>query len=292
VKKKIESALKIIEMVSREYRSPIIYSGMGKDSLPLIHLCHKHGFKWDVMFHRDPYFPSKYRYANRIIDEWGLVCRDYPARGCSVFYFNGVFEVVRHFQCGIQDMVLCAMLYKPKRFKKGEYLCALKDIYEQPKGNLFGFVWDVGLMSHRYTERKPHGAMAQNGLLWTAKHNIGTCDFIYPLFDWTDEDMYRYFVDNNIPINYDVYDVKDNTLVPKIDPKTCEIDSTYNPDRRPACFECMLPVEMTGQTVFCPKKGCTVNNVWENVEKVMMPTDFPLTVPPIMYPDMEGSKDG
>lgn len=284
MKKKIESALKLIEMVSREYRNPIIYSGMGKDSLPLVHLCHKNGFKWEIMFHREPYFPEKYRFANRIIEDWGLVCRDYPMSACTVFNFNGVFEVVRNYQVGTQNMVLCAMLYKPKRFIKGKYLCALKDIYLQPKGTC-EFIWDVGLMAHRYTERKPHGAMQQNGLLWTAKHTIGSADFVYPLWNWTDEDMYRYHVDNNIPINYDVYDVKDDTLVPKIDPKTGEIDSTYNPDRRPACFECMLP--NSGQTVVCPRKGCTVNNVHDELVKVLMPNDFPLTIPPVMYPENE-----
>jgi hypothetical protein len=284
MKEKIESAKELIEMVARQYRNPIIYSGMGKDSLPLIHLCHSMGHKWEIMFHRDPQFPEKYRFANKIIEKWGLICRDYPARACSVFNFNNTFEVVRHFQCGVTDMVLCSMMYQPDRYVEGEYLCALKDVYEQPKGNLFEYPWDVGLMAHRFTERKPHGAMQQNGLLWTVKHNIGSADFAYPMYNWTDEDMYQYHIDFGIPINTDVYDVKDNTLVPKIDPQTGKIDSTYNPDRRPACYECMKPLRETGEFVFCPKTSCFVNNVSAELINVLMPNDFPLTLPEVMYP--------
>lgn len=284
MKEKIESALEIINMVSKQYRSPIIYSGMGKDSVPLIHLCHNNGFKWEIMFHRDPYFPKKYKFANMLIDKWDLVCRDYPAKACSVFYYNNVFEVVRHFGAGFADMVLCAMLYKPDSYIDGEYLCALKDIYLQPKGDA-DYIWDVGLMAHRYTEKKPHSAMQPNGLMWTVKQNIGSADFVYPCWNWTDEDMYQYHVDNGIPINTDVYEVKDNTLVPKIDPKTGEIDSTYNPDRRPACFECMLPDKP--QSVFCPQKMCFVNNNWDNLAKTMMPVDWPPTHPETMYPELK-----
>lgn len=288
MKEKIESASEIIRMVSREYRNPIIYSGIGKDSLPMVHLCRKLGLKWEIMFHRDPYFPHKYRFANMIIDKWGLVCRDYPARICSIFYMNGIFEVVRGFGVGYHDLNLCALLYMPKKLVEGEYLCALKDIYLQPKGS-YDYLWDVGLLAHRYSERKPHRGGEQNLLRWQMKHNIGSADFAYPMWDWTDEDMYQYHVDNGIPINTDVYEVKDGTLIPKIDPKTGEIDSTYNPDRRPACFECMKPDNPP--TVFCPKKMCFTNNCYESLVKVMMPVDFLSTHPDTMYRKAELTKE-
>ena len=284
MKEKIETATEIIKMVNERYRKPIIYSGMGKDSLPMIHLCHKLGFKWDIMFHRDPYFPHKYRFANKIIDMWKLIARDYPARMCSIFYMHGIFEVVRGFQVGIHDLNLCAMLYKPERFIEGEYLCALNDIYLQQKG-FYDYCWDVGLLAHRYSEKKPHRGGVGNLLRWQFKHNIGSADFAYPMWNWTDEEMYQYHVDNGIPINFDVYEIKDDTLVPKIDPVTGNIDSTYNPDRRPACFECMKPDNPA--TVFCPQKMCFINNCYSDLVKVMMPVDFLSTHPDVMYPNKE-----
>lgn len=276
MKEKIASAIACIEMIAREYKNPIIYSGMGKDSLPLIHLCHKIDRKWDVMFHRDPHFPKKYKYANRIIENWNLVVRDYPPRICSIFFHNDTYEVVREYEIGYQNLALCAMLYTPDEYIPGEYLCALRDIYLMPKGGSgYGFKWDIGLMSHRFTEKKPHGKMIPNNLKWQLKRNIGSCDFVYPMWDWTDKDMYQYHVDNGIPINTDVYDVIDGELIPKK-------DSTYNPDRRPACYECMRPDRP--ETVICPRTACTVNNVWNDLVKVIMPTDFPATEEKVMYP--------
>jgi len=272
VKEKIEETKAILKMIAKEYHKPIIYSGLGKDSICVIHLSRSLGFNWPIMFHRDPYFPKKYRYANKIIDLWDLECHDYPAHDTSVFYRNNTFEVTRHFQVGHGDMILCALLYNPDKYIEGQYLCALKDIYLQPLGTR-EFIWDVGIQGHRKAESKPHSGHKPNRLQWVCKQFIGSIDFYQPLREWTNQDVYQYIVDNGIPINTDVYDVKDGELIPKIDPQTGKIDSTYNPDRRPACFDCMKPDNP--KAVFCRKRQCAVNNVWEDLRKTVMPTDYP-----------------
>jgi hypothetical protein len=271
MKEKIEEAKFIINMAMKNYLKPIINSGFGKDSICVVHLCKSMGINLDIMFHRDPYFPKKYRYANFIIDEWNLVCRDYPAYKCSLFFRNDTFEVTRHYQVGVGDLVLVAMLYYPEKFIEGEYLCAYKDIYLQPKGT-FNYCWDVAFDAHRAAEKKPHSGMTEAGLEWINKHNIGSVDVAYPIWNWTDQEVYKYIRDNGIPVNTSVYEVKDDALVPKIDPTTGEIDSTYNPDRRPACYECLRPDR--GRVVLCPKKKVTVNNNYDNIIKTIMPTDF------------------
>lgn len=264
MQKKIERTKEIIRMVEKNYRNPIIMSGFGKDSICVVHLCRSMGYKWPVMFHRDPFFPKKYKYANQVIELWDLVCYDYPARSCSIFWDNGVFEVARHYQIGGSNMILCAALYEPNEFVEGEYLCALKDIYLQPKGSR-DYPWDCILQGFRYTECKPHSGMTPAKLRWHCKHNIDSVDSIHPIRDWTNQETYQYVVDNNIPVNTLVYDVENGELIPKK-------DNTYNPDRRPACYRCMLP--STEYNVLCPKKNCLVNNVWPNLIKTQMPNDF------------------
>jgi len=267
MKEKIESAKEIIGMTLKNYRNPIIYSGFGKDSIVVIHLCQSMGLNLDIMFHRDPYFPKKYRFANKIIDKWDLVVRDYPARSCSVFYMNNTFEVCRHYQSGYGDLILCAMLYKPDMFIDGQYLCALKDIYLQPKiQGSYDYRWDVILQGHRTIEAKPHTAMVPAGLRWMNKQNIGSADAMFPIHDWTNQEVYQYTVENGIPINTDVYDIVNDELASKE-------DKTFNPDCRPACWECMNPDNP--MTVLCPKKMVTVNNNWEYLVKTLMPNDFP-----------------
>jgi 3'-phosphoadenosine 5'-phosphosulfate sulfotransferase (PAPS reductase)/FAD synthetase len=266
MQEKINSAIEIIKMTMKEYKNPIIYSGFGKDSIVVIHLCRTMGLNLEIMFHRDPYFPKKYRYANKMIDKWNLICRDYPARLCSVFYMHDTFEVVRHYQIGFGDMALCAMLYTPERYIEGEYLCGLKDIYLQPKIDNYDYRWDAIIQGHRTVEAKPHTGMVPAGLRWTNKQNIGSADNVFPLHDWTNQEVYQYIIENEIPINTDVYDVVDGSLVPKE-------DKTFNPDCRPACYECMRPDKP--MSVLCPKKMVTVNNNWQNLVKTVMPNDFP-----------------
>ena len=266
LEEKIKETKEIIEAIRRNYKNPIIYSGMGKDSLCLVHLCNRDmKLNWPIMFHRDPYFPIKYRFANKVIEEWNLVCWDYPASRTSVFYLHDTFEVCRHYQALAGEMALVALLYRPESFVEGEYLCALKDIYEQPLG-VRAYPWDVGIQAHKKTECKPHSGGKPNRLLWVAKHFIGGADWMQPLREWTEEDVYQYHIENNIPINTDVYEIKEDKLVPKDDP-------TYNPDRRPACFDCMLPGKEPA--VFCHKMGCLTNRLWDQLVKIAMPSDFP-----------------
>ncbi len=265
MRSKIESAKKMISMVDRQYKNPLCYTGFGKDSIVVLHLIKEMGLKWDCMFHRDPYFPKKYAYANKIIEDWDLVCRDFPARFTSVFYMNDTFEVVRHYRIGYDNLVLCAMLYKPEEYVEGQYLCALKDIYLQPRGDI-EYIWDAMVEGHRTVEAKPHTAMTPAGLRWQGKHTLGSADVFFPIHDWTNKEVYYYIRDNGIPINDRAYDIVDDELVPKA-------DKTYNPDCRPACYECMLPENP--MTVHCPRHGITVNNVWNELTKTVMPNDFP-----------------
>jgi hypothetical protein len=261
---KIDVSKGIIETISKNYLKPIIYWGGGKDSTVLLHIVREMGIKWPCMFHRDPYFPKKYIYVNWLIAEWDLICYDYPAYKCSVFWQNGTFEVVRHFYCGPQDMILCAMLYKPEEFIEGEYLCAYKDVYLQPKGS-YHYAWDVGLQAHRMHESKPHSGHKPNGLRWVFKRIPNGTDFVQPLREWTNQDVFEYSNINNLPFNDRVYYVDNGEFLPLP-------DSTYNPDRRPACYECMLPSK--DMAVFCPKFQSLTNNVFESLEKTVMPIDY------------------
>lgn len=263
--RKIAESKRIINKIDERFLKPIIYCGFGKDSITLLHLCREAGYNWPVMFHRDPYFPKKYRYANKIIDMWDVVCWDYPAKSTSIFNKNNTFEVVRHYGCGSIDMVLCAMLYEPTEFIDGEYLCAYRDIYLQPKGN-GEYHWDCALQAHRMHESKPHGGNLPNMLRWVMKTAPGGPTFMQPLREWTNKDIYEYIRSNNIPINYDVYEVKNGELVPLP-------DNTFNPDRRPACFRCID--ERNELVVHCPRMDCLTNNISSTLVKVQMPNDYP-----------------
>lgn len=264
MKEKIEESKEIIRTFAKEYKNPIIYCGFGKDSMVMLHLCRDLGFNWPVMYHRDSHFPKKARWANHMIEEWDVVTYDYPPTSCGVFYENGVFEIVRDYQIGEQTMALCASLYEPTPLVEGEYLCALKDIYRMPKGTR-EYPWDLLLVGHRKHESKPHTAGQPNQLRWVHKHILRGADCLQPLREWTNQEVYEYTIENGIPWNDRVYEVKDGEFVPKE-------DSTYNPDRRPACYRCFLP--FGDGTTWCPRLKTVVNNLWDTVRKIALPNDY------------------
>lgn len=241
---KIEESKNLIRMIAEQYKNPIIYCSFGKDSMVVLHLCRSMGFNWPVMFHREPEFPIKFRYANRMMEKWNLVCHDYPPNMTSIYEGKDTYEVCTHFKIGAaQDMILCGVLYEPTEFKEGEYLCALNDLYLQPKGRI-DFVWDIGLRGCRNADTNPHTGKPL-AFRCDIRHNTGGADFAFPIVGWSDEEVYQYIVDNGIPINTDVYEVIDGKLKNKI-------DKTYNADYRPACFACMR--SDNPMTVLCPRK--------------------------------------
>lgn len=265
MKEKIEQAEELIRQIDHNYKNPLIYCGFGKDSLVMLHLIKQMGYNWPIMCHREHEFPIKWRYANKIMELWNLTCFDYPPRACSVFYENGVFCVATQYEVGLGDIFFPGILYAPDKFVEGEYLCALKDIYMQPKCHGIDYQWDVGLLAARADERHPHFGGMCLGQQFEVKLNIGSADFAYPLLNWTAKDICQYYIDFGIPINTDVYDVVDDELVSKADP-------AFDPDRRPACYECMKPDNPN--IVFCPKRMCRVNNISSSL--AWMPLiDFP-----------------
>lgn len=265
MKEKIEVAQEIINAVARNYKNPLVYCGFGKDSIVMLHLIREMGLNWPIMCHREHEFPVKWRFANKIMELWNLTCYDYPPRACSVFYENDTFCVATQYGVGFGDLVLPGILYTPERFIEGEYLCALKDIYLQPKCHGFDYPWDVGLLAARFDEKHPHFGGACLGQQFENKLNIGSADFAYPLLSWTAQDVCQYHVDYGVPINTDVYEIKDGELISKQDP-------TYDPDRRPACYECMKPDNP--KVVFCPKRMSQVNNVSGSLAWMPL-VDFP-----------------
>jgi hypothetical protein len=254
---KIAAAKENLKMVSRHYRRPIIYCSFGKDSICVAHLANRvMGLDWPVMFHREPEFPRKFVYQQRIIEDWNLVVHDYPPCRTSVYYRPGgtYFEVATHFEMGAGSdgptFILLGVLYEPPAFVPGQYLCAL-DLYNQPTCRGYDYRWDIGVRGDKDSDAHPHTGKPFK-MRFGTQLGIGYVDFAFPLQSWTDKDVTDYILQEKIPVNDLIYELVDGVLVNKE-------DKTHNADYRPACFRCMKHDE--GESVMCPKKGVAVNNV-------------------------------
>lgn len=262
MKTKIEAANKIITMTRANYKRPVVMSSFGKDSMALLGLIRAAGLKFPVIFHREPFFPEKYEFANRVIKDWDLEVYDYPPSQTALMKRNGQMEVVNFYAFGggpnwQQHMTaLPTGIVDPDYEKCGQrFLCGLKDLLLKPLGN-FIYPWDAVLLGHKSTDVDPlRGPMP---LHVDIKQTPDSPDALFPLRTWSDADVWEYAEQEQLPIHTDRYQ-KNGAWHERA-------DKSLNPDYFPVCMRCIDRDQPT--EVICPKTGLQINNVSAQVRYI------------------------
>jgi len=245
---KIDKAKSFIIEQIKNYNNPIVFSSFGKDSMVMLSLIKQCNLKLPILFHKEPFCPSKYEFSNTIILSEGYTVYDYPPLSTVVTKRGEVIEIVGLYQIGDEVSYMPTGIKKPKDDK---FLCGLVDIYNKPKGS-YNFPWDLGLIGHKASDKD---LIIKNTELATNKYMSKNCDFIFPLIDFTDKDIWDYHERFKLRINYKRYNVDD-------DYKEFE-DIDYNPDYFHACVACIDRDEP--KVVYCPKLEENVDNVSHNI---------------------------
>jgi hypothetical protein len=234
---KAKSTLEFCETQIREYAHPVLYCSFGKDSMVLLHLMYSNGIRMPVVYYRDPWFPRKNRFANLIIDSYLLECHDYPPLRVSE-YSIGPASVAALFNNTIE--------YQDGDDEK-EFLCGVNFLM-RPCGN-FNYPWDVGFVAHKSCDTDQiYGVIPLHSEI--VYRDEGP-DFVFPLKEWTHEDVWDYTAHYQVPIQADRYDVLNRTEFS---------DKTFNSDWYPTCIRC-VDKRTPGVKVFCPKMQREINNV-------------------------------
>lgn len=259
MEEKKKSALRIIEIGLNRPGYPCIAWSGGKDSMALLHLVFKvAGAKIPVIFFREQWQPKKYAFQNRIIEEWGLeVYTWHPSK--SAFQQTGnEFEVQNQYLFGGENKtpVTCPTGITPIEDGK-EWICSL-DILKRPK-NLTGLEsnWDLMFVGHKRCDGDPiYGGDA--GTRVQLKINPGKCDAIYPIYNWSHNDVFNYCISEGVPIQHDRYEEVDGQWKERT-------DKTTNCDYVHACTACVDKRPDAPKFVHCPKYRMVVSNVSECV---------------------------
>ena len=148
--------------------------------------------------------------------------------------------------------------------KDGEdFVCGLRDIYQRPTG-AFNWPWEALFHGHKASDHDPiWGDIPINSDI---HQNIGSASYVFPLRHWTDEDIWRYTEENDLPIH--------GTRYEKVDGRWQEReDKALNQDYVTACTACMS--RTAPALVPCPKLGGKmVSNVAGQLrwaDKVILP---------------------
>jgi hypothetical protein len=215
-----------------------------------------------IVFYRDPWFPRKYDFAQRIISRLELTVYDYPPIRTSMLYGKGIPAFVNEYLTS--EMSTIALPKNIIEYAEGDeekkFLCGV-NFFTRPCGT-FAFPWDVALLAHKdCDEDQIYGPVPLHCRL--LYRDVGP-DYIYPLKEWTHDDVWAYHQLYNVPYQANRYD---------IDSRVELEDKTFNSDYWPACIRC-VDKRLAGSRVFCPKLKIEIDNVSGQVREFDWSPDY------------------
>lgn len=249
---KVNYAHAIIEQTLKRAQNPAIMCSFGKDSMVVLDLVIRHIRDIPVIFHRESFQPHRYRFANSVIDSFNLTVYDYPPLNTEIQEHNGEVEIVNYYSIGKQTCLVPTGIRAPQAGE--QFVCGLKDIYLKPTGS-FKYPWDFVFHGHKSTDVDPiYGKVPLSSDFAV---NLESASASFPIRMFTDDDLWRYTEENNVPIHHTRY-VKENGKWKERE------DKSMNPDYFSACTACMN--KSSPNFVPCPKMGgALVSNVSEQL---------------------------
>jgi hypothetical protein len=251
---KVADTLSFVRKTLEAYRRPAIMCSFGKDSMVLLHILRTAGIHLPVVFHRDPWWPQKYTFADRMIAEWELEVHDYAPSFVTLWEGKEIMAFTNHYQIGPTPS---SYLQMPKNILPPEpnrkFLCGIKDVLNRPTGT-FNYPFDLVLIGHKSSDKDQIAGAVP--LHVDVKNNQGMApDAAFPLRYWTDEDVWDYTSKHGVPQQEDRYDVANR----------CEkTDKWTNSDYANVCIAC-CDKRSQAKSVMCPKLGYEVSCVADKV---------------------------
>ena len=114
---------------------------------------------------------------------------------------------------------------------------------------MYVYPWDVGLVAHKDCDEDQIFGLVP--LHSRSVYRDEGPDFIFPLKEWTHDDVWDYTERFNVPYQLDRYDLATRSEFP---------DKTPNSDWYEVCIRC-VDKRLSGQKVFCPKLERELENV-------------------------------
>jgi 3'-phosphoadenosine 5'-phosphosulfate sulfotransferase (PAPS reductase)/FAD synthetase len=249
----------LLECFSR-FKAPVFMCSFGKDSMVLLYLLRGMKRIPPIVFYQDPWHSRKYAFAHEIIETLDLEIYDYPPIRTSMLYGRNIPAFVNEYL--MSDNMTMALPKNILEYEDGdeEWLCGL-NFFTRPLGT-FAYPWDLVCIGHKSCdEDQIYGKVPLKTRLVTRERGPA---YAFPLKDWTDDDVWDYSQEHDVPVQQSRYDQAHRT----------EWESKYfNSDYWHACIRC-VDKRRKGQTVFCPKFGKPLVNISDSVPEFNWEPDY------------------
>jgi 3'-phosphoadenosine 5'-phosphosulfate sulfotransferase (PAPS reductase)/FAD synthetase len=257
---KIKETEGFLEELFVKFSKPVLMCSFGKDSQVLLWLLREMKRIPPILFYEDPWFPRKYAFAHEIIETLNLEVYDYPPVRVSMLYGKGIPAFVNEYLLsGNMTMALPKNIIE---YEDGdtEWLCGL-NFFTRPLGTI-NFPWDLILIGHKSCdEDQIYGKVRLKTRL--VVRDSGPA-YVFPLIDWTHDDVWDYTEKNDVPVQVSRYDQTQRK----------EWETKYfNSDYFHACIRC-VDARRKGTEVCCPKFGRSLVNISDSIPQFNWTPDY------------------
>lgn len=258
---KIGKACEVIEQSLSQAKRPCVLCSFGKDSVLMLYMIREWFTKdLEVVFFKNPWFPRKTAFAERVISDWELnVHSQIPPIASSMSTTDTGCEIVRHYQVGSKPIYL--PLGRQPIDLSPNWLCGRETILGSPHGT-YQWPWDLAFHGHKASDTDP--VQGEVPIEMDIHQNYGAASFAYPLRTFTDEDVWELTRKFELPFNK----LRHKTLESPENDK----NDFWNPDYLPYCTECLD--RRKEKTVTCPKTRLKVTNISSQINHVEVKLDY------------------
>jgi 3'-phosphoadenosine 5'-phosphosulfate sulfotransferase (PAPS reductase)/FAD synthetase len=225
--------------ITRRHRRPALFVSWGKDSMVLLWTLHRLGIlkQWTLLHGRDPQAPHKLRDVASWVREVGLVVHDImPAARQIHESEDGHLRVVARYRLD-EDFSTC-LGWSVDDTGKAEICLRDEWITGLPLA-IHAVGCDAYVIGHKSADQEP--GLESMDLHADAVQAAPGIMAYFPLRHWTDEDVWHYSDDFDIPRDTARYTQPDNRAV--------------DPDWKQACGRCLLRGNAGADMVPCPRHG-------------------------------------
>lgn len=240
----------------------IAWSG-GKDSMVLLHIMRSMGIELPLIFFREPWQPRKYKFHDKLIQDWGLIVHTWHPQKCTFQQTDDEFEIQNYYQANNTILTCPTGIVEPQ---EGLPFTCIHDIASRPKQHqLFINKMDCVWIGHKGCDSDPIlGGDA--GTRIDARILPDMATMYFPLKDWSHDDIWEYIEEYDVPYDSDRYE--------KLDGKWGEKrDKSHNVDYVHACAKCVDSRPDAPRFVDCPKLKMKIENIshlvpWDEQKKL------------------------